>query len=106
MTGVPGEPLSVVPNEVRALGNYVYSIADALRTALDSAGRDVAALTSSGWVGAAANGFSEGWGEVESGGQQLFAALTTMAEKLGVTAETYAQRDQATAVEFVRLDLP
>lgn len=106
MMGAPGEPLSVVPDEVRALGNYVYSIADALRTALDSAGRDVAALTSSGWVGAAANGFSEGWGEVDSGGQQLFAALTTMAEKLGVTAETYAQRDQTTAGEFVRLDLP
>ncbi|WP_067841861.1 WXG100 family type VII secretion target [Nocardia lijiangensis] len=106
MTGTPGESLSVVPDEVRALGNYVYSIADALRTALDSAGRDVSTLTSGGWVGVAANGFSEGWGEVQSGGQRIFTALTTMAEKLGVTAETYVQRDQSTAGEYIRLDLP
>ncbi|MET8779733.1 WXG100 family type VII secretion target [Nocardia sp. NPDC004654] len=98
--------MSVVPDEVAKLGNYVYSIADALRTALDSAGRDVSTLTSSGWVGAAADGFSEGWGEVQSGGQRIFAALTTMAEKLGVTAETYVRGDQSTAGEFNRLDLP
>ncbi|MEU4813740.1 WXG100 family type VII secretion target [Nocardia fluminea] len=105
MTTGPGQSVSVVPDEVRALGNYVYSIADALRTALDSAGRDVSTLTSGGWVGAAADGFSEGWADVQSGGQQIFTALTTMAETLGVTAETYTQTDQSTA-GLLRLDLP
>ncbi|WP_332839128.1 WXG100 family type VII secretion target [Nocardia bovistercoris] len=106
MTGKHGESLSIVPDEVRALGNYVYSIADALRAALDSAGRDVSALTSSGWIGSAANGFNQGWSEVESGGQQIFTALTTMAEKLGVTAQTYEQRDQSGAGNLAGLDLP
>ncbi|WP_280264300.1 type VII secretion target [Nocardia abscessus] len=37
--------LSVVPEKVREAGMYVYELAEALRTALDSAAKDVSSLT-------------------------------------------------------------
>ncbi|MEV6555823.1 WXG100 family type VII secretion target [Nocardia sp. NPDC051756] len=54
-----GHELSVVPDEVRAVGRYVYSLAQSLRSALDSAGREVDELTFSGWSGSAATAFAE-----------------------------------------------
>ncbi|MGW0048324.1 type VII secretion target [Nocardia cyriacigeorgica] len=42
------ETIMVVPEQVRAVGQYVYGVADALRSALESAARDVDSLTDGG----------------------------------------------------------
>ncbi|MET7768068.1 hypothetical protein [Nocardia sp. NPDC005366] len=39
---------SVVPDQVRDVGTYVYELSAALRSALDSAGKDVYRLTEGG----------------------------------------------------------
>lgn len=107
-TPATGQNLVVVPEQVREVGNYVYALAEALRSALDSAGRDVTALTDRNWTGTAATGFAEGWTDVRDGGAQIMTALTDMAEKLGVTAATYQARDEntAAALDTSSLDLP
>ncbi|UGT53127.1 WXG100 family type VII secretion target [Nocardia asteroides] len=106
--GSDGQSLAIVPDEVRAVGRYVYGIADALRTALDSASREVEALLGDGWTGDLAAEFGTGWSETNSGGNQIFLALTEMAEKLGVTADTYQKQDTTNsyAINMAGLDLP
>lgn len=107
-TPASGQNLAVVPEKVREVGKYVYELAEALRAALDSTAQEVASLTDGGWSGDAANEFSEGWTEVRDGGARIMTALTGMAEKLGVTAETYQARDESNAVSLSTssLDLP
>ncbi|MGW5311729.1 WXG100 family type VII secretion target [Nocardia thailandica] len=106
--GSDGQSLAIVPDEVRAVGRYVYGIAETLRTALDSASREVQALLGSGWTGDLADEFSTGWTETSSGGSQICIALTEMAEKLGVTADTYQSQDTTSsyALNMAGLDLP
>ncbi|MFD5174512.1 WXG100 family type VII secretion target [Nocardia sp. NPDC058379] len=87
--------MTVVPASVRDVGNYVYGIADTLRQALDMASGEVDSCAGGSWAGTAASTFATGWSETREGGLMIIAALTTMAEKLGVTAETYTQRDES-----------
>ncbi|MDO3650377.1 WXG100 family type VII secretion target [Nocardia mangyaensis] len=98
----------MVPDEVQAVGRFVFEIAEALRTALDSASSEVDTLISGGWTGDAASQFSTGWTETRSGGTQICTALTTMAEKLGITAETYRNQDSTNegSINLAGLDLP
>ncbi|MFD0362820.1 ESX-1 secretion-associated protein [Nocardia sp. GCM10030253] len=107
-TPTSGQNLSVVPEKVREVGKYVYELSEALRNALDSAAKEVASLTDGSWTGDAATEFSEGWTDVRDGGTQIMSALTGMAEKLGVTADTYQARDESNAagLDTSSLDLP
>ncbi|MFG3614688.1 ESX-1 secretion-associated protein [Nocardia sp. NPDC047654] len=107
-TSVSATNLSVVPAEVREFGQYVYELAEALRTALDSAAKDVSSLTDGSWTGDYAVEFAQGWHDVRDGGRQIMAALTEIAEKLGVTAGTYQARDESNAAALTTssLDLP
>ncbi|PPJ31711.1 WXG100 family type VII secretion target [Nocardia nova] len=82
---------------MRDVGIYIYGLADTLSGALDSADKDVAELLNGSWTGDYADEFSEGWDEVHDGGRRIFAALSEMAEKLGVTADTFATVDHASA---------
>ncbi|GGK53316.1 WXG100 family type VII secretion target [Nocardia camponoti] len=107
--GGSGAPsLSVVPTEVQAVGRYVYGIAESLRAALDSAHADVDALLAKGWTGELATRFGTGWTETREGGVAIIAALTAMAEKLGITAETFQQQDvsHAYTLNMSSLSLP
>lgn len=88
---------------MRDVGIYIYGLADTLSGALNSAGEEVAELLNGSWTGDYADEFSEGWTEVHDGGRQIFAALATMAEKLGVTAETFQSVDANNAAA---LDIP
>ncbi|MFD3506753.1 WXG100 family type VII secretion target [Nocardia sp. NPDC058666] len=97
MPGGEGSSLSVVPEKVRDVGNYVYGLADVLRQALDSAAREVDACAGASWTGGSAEAFAEGWSETRTGGNAIIGALTEMAEKLGVSADSYAKRDEASA---------
>jgi WXG100 family type VII secretion target len=85
---------SVVPEQVREVGRQVYELAEALRVALDSATRDVDSVVNGSWTGGLAAEFADGWTDVRDGGAHIISALTEMAEKLGVTAETYRVRDE------------
>ena len=77
-----------------------------MRQALDSAAREVDALLAKGWTGDAANEFSTGWTETRDGGTQLMQDLTSLAEKLGVTAANYRSTDTRNASDISSLDLP
>jgi len=106
MTENGGGDLSVVPDDVAALGKYAYDLAEILRTALAGAGRDVQSLTKSGWTGPAAVSFGAGWDEYQDGGTKIIDALTTMAASLGVTAASYSAGDNQFAADVSSLDLP
>ncbi|MBH0778838.1 ESX-1 secretion-associated protein [Nocardia bovistercoris] len=103
-----GQDLTVVPERVREVGRYVYQLSEALRSAVDSAARDVDGVVSGTWTGALASEFTAGWTDVRGGGDQIITALAEMAKKLGVTAETYEVRDENNASGFggSSLDLP
>ncbi|WP_433714876.1 WXG100 family type VII secretion target [Nocardia sp. CA-084685] len=101
-----GQNLSVVPDDVQTIGQYVYNIADTMKQALDSAAREVETLLASDWTGDAADEFSTGWTETHDGGTQLMQALTSLAEKLGVTAANYKNTDTGNASGISSLDLP
>jgi WXG100 family type VII secretion target len=92
-----GASISVVPEKVREVGQYTYELAEALQSALRSAAQDVASLFDGSWSGGAATDFSDGWSEIRDGGGQIITALKEMAEKLGVSAQTYESRDWSNA---------
>jgi WXG100 family type VII secretion target len=98
--------MSVVPEDVAAIGRYVYGAAENLRSALNTANREVDALTSGSWAGTAATTFGQGWHECQEGGNQIIDALTTMAEKLGITATNFHAQDTRTSNAISSLDLP
>lgn len=97
--------VEVLPDAVRATGTYAYDIAQQLIAALGSASNDVDALTSGGWTGAASAAFGAGWAELRQGSEQIFDALTDMAQLLGVNADNYTARDDANAADISSLDL-
>ncbi|WP_433601509.1 WXG100 family type VII secretion target [Nocardia sp. CA-135953] len=107
--GSPGSgKLSVIPEKVHDVGRYVYEVAEALRTALDSAAKDVDSLARGSWTGDYADEFADGWTDVRDGGVRILSALTGLAEKLGVTADTYQSVDtnNAAGLNTSSLDLP
>ncbi|MFI6047133.1 WXG100 family type VII secretion target [Nocardia sp. NPDC051321] len=104
--GRGGSELSVIPDEVTALGKYAYDLADILRSALRSAALEVATLTSSEWTGSASDSYATGWNEVHDGGEKIIEALSSMASSLGVTAQTITAHDNQFASEYSSLDLP
>ncbi|MGA6205487.1 WXG100 family type VII secretion target [Nocardia testacea] len=101
----PAGDVTVVPEQVRAVGQFVADIARNLRSGLDSAGTDVDALLADGWRGDAANEFSGGWTELRDGGIKILQALDGMAAELGVQAGSYETTDDATAQQFPSLNL-
>lgn len=95
--------VSVVPDAVAEIGRHLYGVAEALRSALDSAAGYVAGLTAGGsgtWNGDAATMFSDGWTGVREGGTHIVSALTDLAEQLGITADSYRSTESATVAEL------
>lgn len=97
--------LAVVPDKVRDVGNYVFGLAETLRQALDTATREVDACAGASWTGDYANTFASGWAETRTGGLDIIAALTEMAEKLGVTADTYSRTEDTNAAALAAYSL-
>ncbi|MBO0856123.1 MAG: WXG100 family type VII secretion target [Nocardia sp.] len=93
----PGHGVSVAPQQVHDVGVYLYELAETLSSALNSAGKDVSELLNGSWSGDYADEFGRGWTDVHEGGQRVFAALSSLAEKLGVTAESFTATDQGNA---------
>lgn len=105
--GNPNQPtdITVLPDEVRAVGQFVADIARNLRSGLDSASGEVDALLSDGWRGDASDEFSGGWTELRDGGIKILQALEGMAAELGVQAGTYETTDDHTSQQFPSLNL-
>jgi WXG100 family type VII secretion target len=101
----PADGITVVPEEVRAVGRFIADIARNLRSGLDSAGTDVDALLADGWRGDAANEFAGGWTELQDGGIKILQALDGMAAELGVQAGSYETTDDTTSQQFPSLNL-
>lgn len=105
--GNPNQPadITVVPDEVRAVGQFVADIARNLRSGLDSASSEVEAVLSDGWRGDASDEFSGGWTELRDGGIKILQALEGMAAELGVQAGTYETTDDHNSQQFPSLNL-
>ncbi|MET8797683.1 WXG100 family type VII secretion target [Nocardia sp. NPDC004568] len=97
--------VTVVPEEVRAVGQFVADIARNLRAGLDSASTEVDSLLADGWRGDASDEFSGGWTELRDGGMKILQALDGMAEELGVQSDAYEGTDDSTSQQFPSLNL-
>ncbi|MEV4203234.1 MULTISPECIES: WXG100 family type VII secretion target [Nocardia] len=97
--------LSVVPDEVKALGRLAYRVASECRTGYRSLATDTQ-ITIDSWRGNNATIFTAGWDEFHSGADQVWDALFELAEKLGITANTLVATDQSNASGLSSLDLP
>lgn len=97
--------MTIVPDEVTALGRYAYDLAATLRSALDSAGHSVNTLTQGGWSGEAADAYSAGWQECQDSGNKIIEALSKIASSVGISAETISRADKRFAAEIPRLDM-
>ncbi|MFI1461236.1 WXG100 family type VII secretion target [Nocardia carnea] len=104
-----GEPqyssITVVPEEVRTVGQFVADIAQNLRSGLETASIEVDALLDDGWNGDRSDEFFGGWAELRDGGLKILQALDGMAEKLGVQSDTYEATDSATSQHISSLNL-
>lgn len=101
----PTGDITVVPEEVRAVGQFIADIARNLRSGLDSASTDVDALLADGWRGDASDEFSGGWTELRDGGIKILQALDGMAAELGVQADSYETTDETNSQQFPSLNL-
>ncbi|WP_431941724.1 WXG100 family type VII secretion target [Nocardia grenadensis] len=68
------DSITVVPDEVRGVGQFVADIARNLRAGLDTAAIEVDALLADGWRGDASDEFGGGWTELRDGGIKILQA--------------------------------
>jgi WXG100 family type VII secretion target len=80
--------MSIVPDDVRAVGQFAADAAKDVLDALQSVAGEVNELTSANWLGDAGDAFGSGWDECRDGGVKVLHALAAMAEKLGVNADS------------------
>lgn len=95
----------VVPDDVREVGRFALEVAQNLRQALESAGRDVDALTAR-WRSAAGDAFGDGWADCRASGTDISHALADLALRLGVSAEEFRRTDARSSATLTSLDLP
>ncbi|MBF6474140.1 WXG100 family type VII secretion target [Nocardia abscessus] len=105
--GVAGEQpsLSIDTAEVKALGRLAFDVATQCRDGYSALETDVRDMLES-WTGNNSGAFTVGWEEFHQGAVQVWDALFELAEKLGVTADTVRETDQAFATGVSSLDLP
>ncbi|WP_062987692.1 WXG100 family type VII secretion target [Nocardia anaemiae] len=96
--------LEVIPEEVKEVGRFAYRVATELRSGSSSLDVEVQSVLST-WRGIAADAYGSGWEELRRGASEVWEALFELAEKLGITAETYQTADSARASTFSSLDL-
>ncbi|MFD0363565.1 WXG100 family type VII secretion target [Nocardia sp. GCM10030253] len=95
----------VVPAEVTDAGRYVQLTAEELVNGLRSIDADVNRLLEN-WTGNAATSYRSGWDETRKGAETVLEALATLAELLGVVADTHVDLDTQRAASTSSLDLP
>ncbi|WP_446223035.1 WXG100 family type VII secretion target [Nocardia sp. IBHARD005] len=95
----------VVPAEVTGAGRYVQLTAHELVNGLRAIDADVSRLLEN-WTGNSATAYRVGWDETSKGAQTVLEALATLAELLGVVADTHVELDTRRASDTSSLDLP
>ncbi|MGW4535390.1 WXG100 family type VII secretion target [Nocardia sp. NPDC004340] len=105
MTSMPdtaGDGFHVVADTVTDAGKFVQLTAEELFHEVKSLDAEVNHLLTT-WKGNSANHYRHGWEEVRAGAHEVFEALRTMAELLGVSAAVYTDADQGNAGDFLSL---
>ncbi|MET7770012.1 WXG100 family type VII secretion target [Nocardia sp. NPDC005366] len=95
----------VVPSEVADAGRYLQLTAQELIDGVRTLDIEIGALLE-GWTGVSATAYRAGWEETRQGAQTVLDALTTLAELMGVTADTHTRLDADRAAGTSSLDLP
>ncbi|MBF6353636.1 WXG100 family type VII secretion target [Nocardia higoensis] len=95
----------VVPSEVSDAGRYVQLTAQELVDGVRTLDTEIGVLLQ-GWTGVSATAYRAGWEETRQGAQTVLDALATLAELMGVTADTHTQLDTDRATDTSSLDLP
>lgn len=95
----------VVPAEVTDAGRYIQLTAQELVNGLRAIDGDVNRLLEN-WSGNSATAYRVGWDETSMGAQTVLEALATLAELLGVVADTHVELDAQRASATSSLDLP
>ncbi|MFF5037457.1 WXG100 family type VII secretion target [Nocardia salmonicida] len=95
----------VAPADVTDAGRYVQLTAQELATGLRAIDSDVNKLLQS-WTGNSATSYRSGWDEARKGAETVLEALATLAELLGVVADTHTDLDTQRAANTSSLDLP
>jgi uncharacterized protein YukE len=97
--------LAINPVEVKALGRLAFQIAQDCKSHYASLVSDTK-FTIDSWSGNNASTFASAWDEFHDGADQVWDALSELAEKLGITAENIQASDQSSASGLSSLDLP
>ncbi|MEU4414831.1 WXG100 family type VII secretion target [Nocardia salmonicida] len=95
----------VVPTGVADAGRYIQLTAQELVSGLSAIDSDVNNLLET-WTGNSATSYRSGWDEARKGAEAVLSSLATLAELLGVVADTHTDLDTERAAETSSLDLP
>jgi WXG100 family type VII secretion target len=95
----------VVPAEVADAGKYVQLTAQELVTGVRALNSEITRLLEN-WTGNSATSFRSGWDEARQGAETVLESLGTLAELLGVVADTHTDLDSSRAMNTSSLDLP
>ncbi|WP_280458131.1 WXG100 family type VII secretion target [Nocardia carnea] len=102
--GTPDPGLQVIPDHVLDAGRFVQLTADQLVNALHSLDTDIDAVLAV-WKGHSANAYRSGWDETKRGAVEVLEALSTIAELLGVTTESFVEQDDTNSQSYPSLNL-
>ncbi|MGN2636736.1 WXG100 family type VII secretion target [Nocardia takedensis] len=95
----------IVPSEVADAGRYLQLTAQELIDGVRTLDTEISALLQ-GWTGVSATAYRSGWEETRQGAQAVLDALATLAELMGVTADTHLRLDSDRSGHTSSLDLP
>lgn len=86
----------VMPADLQTCGAMLARLSEEIRAELKTVGSEVDGLLSGGWRGAAADGFTQGWQEWQTGAHEILHALATMGWLLGTSGVQYDTSDADT----------
>ncbi|MEU4314479.1 WXG100 family type VII secretion target [Nocardia sp. NPDC024068] len=96
--------IQVVPDHVLDAGRFVQLTADQLVNALRDLDVDIDGVLEV-WKGNSATAYRAGWDETKQGAIQVLEALSTIAELLGVTTQTFVEQDDSNSQSYPSLNL-
>lgn len=87
----------VTPVELRVCGSMLATISEDLHTEIGVLRRAMDSLLATGWQGAAAKGFAQGWDQWSHGARDVLDALHAMGRLLDDTGQDYQGSDISSA---------
>lgn len=105
MTSNGRADLTVDPQELTSLAQYISDTSSSLRSALTSVAGDVGRLLEDGWTGDAATAFGQGWDDCRTGGEHILHALNDIGTRLASNSRDYTTTDSDNSERLYRLNL-